>query len=134
MNDRDGDMRDEALERRARELFDASVDGLDAETLSRLRRARQAAVAQLEPRRRPAWQGWLPVTAAASAAIVAVLVWRAPEDTAPVVARSVNGDAVDALELVAAGDDLDLVAEDLAFYAWLDEVAPDELDGHGSTT
>jgi hypothetical protein len=134
MSERQDDARDEALERRARELFDASVDALDAGTRSRLARARHAAIAGLESRRRPAWQWWVPAAVAASAALVAVLVWRAPEDAAPAVAQSVNGDAVDALELVAAGDDLDLVAEDLAFYAWLDEVAPEVLQGQGSTT
>jgi hypothetical protein len=134
MSERQDDARDEALERRARELFDASVESLDAETRSRLARARRAAVTELESRRRPAWQWWVPAAVAASAALVAVLVWRAPEEAAPEVAQSVNGDAVDAFELVAAGEDLDLVAEDLAFYEWLDEVAPDELDRQGSTT
>jgi hypothetical protein len=134
MGERHDDARDTDLERRAKELFDASVDALDARTRSRLAHARQAAVAELESRRRPAWQWWVPAAVAASAALVAVLVWRAPEEAAPSVARSANGDAVDALELVAAGDDLDLVTEDLAFYAWLDEVAPDEPQQQGSTT
>lgn len=134
MGGRHEDARDEALERRARELFDASVDALDAGTRSRLARARRAAVAELESRRRPVWRWWVPATVAASAALVAVLVWRAPDDAVPPVAQSVNGDAVDALELVAAGDDLDLVAEDLAFYAWLEEVAPEQMQWQGSTS
>lgn len=134
MGERHDDARDAALERRARELFDASVDALDAGTRSRLARARQATLAEVESRRRPAWQWWVPAAVAASAALVAVLVWRAPEPAAPAIAHSVNGDAVDAFELVAAGDDLDLVTEDLAFYAWLDEGAPDEPQPEGSTT
>jgi hypothetical protein len=134
MSERQDDVRDEALERRARELFDASVEALDAETRSRLARARRAAITGLESRRRPAWQWWVPAAVAASAALLAVLVWRAPEEAAPAVAQSVNGDAVDAFELVAAGEDLDLVAEDLAFYEWLDVAAPEEMTGRGSTT
>jgi hypothetical protein len=124
MSGRQDDVRDEALERRARELFDASVEALDAETRSRLARARRAAITGLESRRRPT----------TATALVAVLVWRAPEEAAPAVAQSVNGDAVDAFELVAAGEDLDLVAEDLAFYEWLDVAAPEETTGRGSTT
>lgn len=134
MNDRQDDGRDEALQRRARELFDSSVDALDAQTRSSLSRARQAAVAELESRRRPSWQWWVPAAAAASVALVAVLVWRSPVDTPTAAVQSGNGEAVDALELVAAGDDLDLVSEDLAFYEWLDVVATEEMAGQGSTT
>jgi hypothetical protein len=134
MSERQDDARDAALERRARELFDASVVGLDAETRSSLSRARRAAVAGLEARRRPAWQWWVPAAAAASAALIAVLLWRSPDDAVPPVAQSINGEALDALELVAAGDDLELVAEDLAFYEWLDEVAPEAMAGQGSST
>jgi hypothetical protein len=134
MSERRDEANDEGLERRARALFDASVDALDAETRARLGRARQAAVAELESRRRPAWQWWVPAVAAASALIVAVLVWRAPGDSPPALAQSGNGEAVEALELVAAGDDFDLVTEDLGFYEWLDEVVPDEMAASGSTT
>lgn len=134
MNDRRDDAHDEALERRARELFDSSVDALDAQTRSSLSRARQAAVAELESRRRSAWQWWVPAAVAASVALVAVLVWRSPVDTPPALVQSGRGEAVDALELVVAGDDLDLVSEELAFYEWLDVVAPEEMAGQGSTT
>jgi hypothetical protein len=36
---------------------------------------------------------------------------------------------MDALEIVAAGDDLDLVAEDLEFYAWLEQA---DFDGNAA--
>jgi hypothetical protein len=134
MGERSDDAGDEALERRARAAFDASVDALDAETRSRLGRARRAAVAEVESRRRPAWQWWVPAAVAASAVVVAVLVSRAPENAPAPLARAGNEVSVDALELVAAGDDFDLVTEDLGFYEWLDEVAPDEMAGQGSTT
>lgn len=125
MNGHDLESRDEALERRAREAFDASVAGLDDDTLARLRAARRAAVAAREERQRPAWQGWVPVAMAASAALVAVLLWRAPGESSQPVADSGSTPAMDALEVVAAGDDLDLVAEDLEFYAWLEQAGFD---------
>jgi hypothetical protein len=131
MNDQDRDAGDERLERRARELFDASVDGLDAQTLSRLRRARLAAVSEFEARRQPAWQGWLPVAAVASAALVAVLVWRAPEDSPAPVAVASDSAAAEALEVLAAGDDLELLAEDPEFYAWLDQAEFEDMGGQG---
>jgi hypothetical protein len=43
------------FEQRAREVFDASVDGIDAATRSRLNQARQAATAELERSRRSPW-------------------------------------------------------------------------------
>jgi hypothetical protein len=134
MSERRNEASDETLEQRARAAFDASVDALDAETRSRLSRARHAAVAELDLRRRPAWQWWVPAALAASAVLIAVLVWRAPEDAPSSLAHAGNGQAMDALELVAAGDDFDLVTEDLGFYEWLDEVVPDETAGQGSTT
>jgi hypothetical protein len=126
MNGHELEPHDEALERRAREAFDASVERIDEDTRARLRESRRAAVAALETRRRPAWQGWVHVAMAASALLVAVLLWRAPGESPQPVARSNSTEAMDALELVAAGDDLDLVAEDLEFYAWLEQA---EFDG-----
>ena len=53
--------------RRAREVFDASVDALDDETRARLGRARFAAVAATERRARPSpWLRWVPAVAVAS--------------------------------------------------------------------
>lgn len=107
-------------ERRAREVFDASVAGLDAHTRSRLNQARQAATAELERARAPLWRTWAPAGALAAAALVAVLLWRAPgtgtesERQAQTVA-----DPADPVEIIAAGDDLDLVTEDLEFYRWV---------------
>lgn len=120
-------MSEHDLERRTREVFEASVEQLDAGTRARLRAARQAAVIELGSRRRPALKGWLPIAVAASAALVAVLLWRAPAESPVPVASSGATEAIDALEVVAAGEDLDLVAEDLEFYVWLEQA---ELDGH----
>jgi hypothetical protein len=131
MSEGTGDPRDEALERRARELFEASVEGLDASTASKLARARAAAVAQLESRHRRAWQWILPVAAAASAAAIAVLLMRAPGEPPAPLAAAGDGAAVEPLEMIAAGEDLELANEDPEFYAWLEFVDLDDTDGQG---
>ena len=124
MNGHDLDSGDEALERRAREVFEASVGRLDAATTARLRAARHAAVAELQSRRRPVWQRWsFPVAMAASAALVGVLLWRAPAEAPEPLAGSVPAAAMDAIEMVA-DDDLEMVTEDLEFYAWLEQAEP----------
>ncbi len=71
------------IERRARALFGESVEALDAETRSRLNRARQAAVAEARRARPQAWRQWLPLAAAASVALVAIVLWRAPGSARP---------------------------------------------------
>ena len=107
-------------ERRARELFDASVEGLDAETRSRLNRARQAAVAEAERAQHSPWRTWLPAAAAASVAVVAVVLWRLPADRVDPSAR-MNGTApaAEVVELLATSEGLEVASEDPEFYAWL---------------
>jgi hypothetical protein len=127
-----------AFEQRAREVFDASVDGLDARTRSKLNKARQAATAELERSRRSPWLAWAPAGALAVAALVAVLLWRGPGTSdAPQVqqaqvkqapATDASGDAA---EILAAGDDLDLVAEDLEFYEFVAYATDDSGNGVG---
>ena len=108
---------------RAKSLLDESAQALDAATLSRLNRARQAALA---PRRRAAWL-FLPAgLAGACALLLAVGVWhgRRALTTTPAqapVAASANGNAVNAgdLDMIASGDDMEMM-QDVDFYAWLD--------------
>ncbi len=126
------------FEQRARELFDASVEGLDARTRSRLNQARQAATAEIERSRRSPWLAWAPAGALAAAALVAVLLWRAPgTNDAPSVqqaqvqqmpATDASGDPA---EILAAGDDLDLVSEDLEFYEFVAYATDDSGNGVG---
>ena len=111
---------------RAKSLLDESAQALDAATLSRLNRARQAALLQRAPRRRAAWL-FLPAgLAGACALLLAVGVWhgRRVPTAIPVqapVAASANGNSVNAadLDMIANGDDME-VMQDLDFYAWLD--------------
>jgi hypothetical protein len=100
------------LERKARALFDESVERLDGRTRSRLTQARNRAVDELHNgavRRR-----WLRGPAGLAAAMVvgvAVILW-----------AGVTRDGVvpmDDLEIVADTDDLELLQE-VEFYAWLE--------------
>ncbi len=110
----------------ARSVLDESAQALDAATLSRLNRARQAALAQRAPRRRAAWV-FLPAgLAGACALLLAVGVWhgrRAPTaiPAQAALAASASGNAVNAgdLDMIASGDDMEMM-QDLDFYAWLD--------------
>jgi hypothetical protein len=62
--------------------------------------------------------------------IVAVAIWRTPERTESPVAVAASGDtALDAVDMLADAEALDLVENDLAFYEWLDVTG---LDSAGS--
>jgi hypothetical protein len=122
---------DRDFERRARAWFDASVDGLDAGTRSRLNRSRQQALAAAAGERRASGASWTgaAVGALAASVVVAVLLWRgAGEPASPPLDARVAADEApgQALEVLAANeDDLRLVAaeEDLEFYAWVEAAA-----------
>ena len=110
MNTVKGDSQD--IEKRARALFDESVEAVDFSTRSRLTQARQAALAELDrPRVRVAH--WLPAAAAATVAAIAVAVWMPQERT-----TDASVAAADDFELLTLGEDLDMLGEDVEFYAW----------------
>jgi hypothetical protein len=106
----------------ARALLDESAQALDAASLSRLNRARQAALAHR--RQRKYMTRWLPALglACSCALLLAVAVWMPqprvnPLDAAP-GARSTatySGET-DAI----SGDDGIEFYQNLEFYAWLD--------------
>lgn len=120
---------DSDFERSARTAFDASVDATDEVTRARLAAARRAAVAAADRPARPTWGAWAPAAALATVAFAAVIAWRA-EMPAVTVARAPVA-AVDPVELLADSEGLDLVENDLAFYEWLDTVAPADGGGAG---
>jgi ferric-dicitrate binding protein FerR (iron transport regulator) len=106
----------EDFENKARELFEDSVERLDARTRSKLTQARNRALDEVKQgatRRR--WI-WAPAGGFALAAVVAVGVVMWPGRTPPQPAAA----ALEDLEIVADSDNLDLL-EDVEFYAWLDE-------------
>jgi hypothetical protein len=119
-------------ERRARELFDASVDGLDAETRSRLNRARQAAVAEAARAQRNPWRTWLPAAVAASLAMLAVVLWRMPDEGLDPSARSTASvPTAEVVEMLANGDEFDVASEDPEFYRWLADRGLPAANGAG---
>ena len=111
-----GDERWTENERQAREHFDASVEGIDAATRSRLNRARQAAVAEVERSRHGPWRTWLPAAAAASVALLAVVLWRMPGQQ-PGASLVEGAPTAEVVEMLSIGDDV--VSEDPEFYTWL---------------
>lgn len=117
MNERRYDKDGEAFEDRTRRAFDQSVEAMDAETLSRLNRARQAALAG--GRRDGLRAGWLPVASAAAVAVLAVALWPGQAPEAPVGGATVVAEETEDLEIVLQDDSLDMLAE-LEFYDWVD--------------
>ena len=113
------DPRDEALLARVRGALDEDVASLDAATLSRLNRARQAALDARATRwARPTWLG-AGAMAAAAAVFAFALVVRAPDP-----ARLPAGEAAAAQDLeLLSSEEIDLY-EDQEFYAWLDAQSP----------
>lgn len=105
--------------------LDEQLNTLDAETLSRLNRARQAALeAAPQTRRRPwMWLGMGMATAAAMLLAVSIHWNQATQATAP----AAQGLSMEEYELLAGGENLELI-ENLEFYAWLDS-QQSALDG-----
>ena len=104
------------LTAQARELFDDSVERLDAATLSRLNQGRQQALQEIrETGTAGQWARWVPAGGLATAAVVAVVVWQGMpvEHSAPAA-----GTATD-FEIMLSEDSLDML-EDLEFYSWID--------------
>ncbi len=113
MNDR---MRQ--IERKTRAAFDASVEAGDAATRANLARARAKALAELRHRRYARPAVWLPVGAAAAALVAAFLWQREEAAVAPAI-------AFEDFDLVAGGEDFDMLGEDADFVAWAAEVSDD---------
>ncbi len=111
------------LERRSRAAFDASVEAQDVSTRARLARARAAALDELQRRRFLGASAWLPVGAAA-AALVAALLWQRADRGEP-RAGPAAAIAFDDFEIVAGGEDFDMLREDEDFIAWASAQPPD---------
>jgi Protein of unknown function (DUF3619) len=104
---------DETFVRQLKDVLDAGNAHLDARVRSRLTQARHAALAQIRSRRAAWMPSWAPAAGVAAAVALAVVVW---PRTRPAPAPE---DAYDDLEIVLAGENLDLL-EDLDFYEWVD--------------
>jgi len=103
---------DETLAEQAKEAFDQSVDGLDAATLSRLNRGRQAALAEAaQPNRQ--WLRWMPATGAAAAVLLVVMTLQSPGDVDVMSAPATD------LEILLSEESIEMI-EELEFYSWLE--------------
>ena len=114
------------LEQQAKTLFDDSVERLDAATLSRLNRGRQAALAEVrDARGARQWVRWMPAAGMAAAAVVAVVMLRGP-----VPNDSIAVPAATDFEILIGDDSLEMI-EELEFYSWLDTVETEATDNVG---
>jgi len=111
---------DEQLAQQAKEAFDRSVDGLDAATLSRLNRGRQAALGAAENPRRE-WLRWMPATGVAAAVLVLMFTLDGPGDIDVISAPATD------LEILLSEESIEML-EELEFYSWLDA---EDLEGDG---
>lgn len=107
---------EERFLKRTAEVFEESVQSLDAETRSRLNRGRQRA---LEAAAGPAADRvsvWLPAAGVAAAAVAGLLVWsgQAPEPGTPAPEEMASD-----FELLLEAEDLEML-QDLEFYSWID--------------
>ncbi|HEV7491941.1 MAG TPA: DUF3619 family protein [Rhodanobacteraceae bacterium] len=108
---------------RATALLDWSADNLDAATLSRLNRARQAALAQRRVvTRRWAWSAALAGAAVAVFGVAVGLHHRFDTPaTNPAAASAPAGD----IDFLTSDDDALDLYENLDFYAWLEKQGGD---------
>ena len=107
--------RNEKFGKRARALFDDSVEELDATTLSRLNRGRHRALEELG---RPGhgWYRWVPAAGVAVAALVTATVLMPGPSPGP--GEVLPAEAAD-IEILLGEDAIDML-EDLEFYTWID--------------
>lgn len=105
-----------------------SVDELDAATLSRLNRARQAALENIGHRAAGANRRtrWLTVGAAAAVAAIVVGLWQVQTLAPDVSVTPVIADEVIDIELLLDEGDLEMY-EELEFFAWLPEDALENI-------
>ncbi len=122
------DSADAALLQRSRDLFDASVEGVDLRMRSRLTQARHAALAARRPN--AMLRAWAPSLAATAALVVGVALWMVrPSGDVALSAGDKRG--LEDLEMVASNDQLDLLQNDPEFYDWIDSAAA--KDGNNSS-
>lgn len=107
------------LERKARTLFDGSVERLDARTRSKLTHARNRAVDEAKHGAAQRRWIWAPAGGFAAAALVAVVLWpgagKMPSEAGAV--------PLEDFDIVADGESLEML-QDVEFYVWLEDETP----------
>lgn len=118
---------DERFARKAKSLFDDSVERIDAATLSRLTQSRHKALEQLERSSGRAPRAfWVPAIGLAAALLVAVLILRMPANTIEPLDQPLAQD----FDILLEEDSLEMF-EELEFYSWLElaDAQPDDNVG-----
>jgi hypothetical protein len=116
------------LEQRSRELFEDSVNRLDARTRSRLNQARQVALEELNKGKTRRYWLTAPLGGLAAAALIAVLLLTVREATVP--SQESAGLPLDDFDIVADTDNLELL-QDVEFYSWLAEASGPDANSTG---
>ena len=133
-DDRIDKTEDELFVRKAKAMFEQSVDGLDGQTRSRLNQSRQAALAELDGGKASfvslgRWMHWAPATGVAAVAVAAVVLWSGylTFDTGigPIdpIESAMTGD----FELLMTEESFDML-QDLEFYSWIEIDAEADVD------
>jgi len=121
-----------ALEERSRALFQDSVERIDMRTRSRLTQARHAALEAAERARPRAWFLRMPVLTSAATVAAAMVLGVSLWVHAPAVHHATPADAAnfEDLDIVASSDNsqdnVEMLQDDLDFYAWADKTAGGE--------
>lgn len=102
---------DDKFAKEAKALFDESVDGLDAATLSALNRRRHAAL-EAARGRRSQWLRWAPAVGVTAAVVVAVMLAMPRPDGMEAV-------PLEDMDILLGEDSIEML-EDLEFYAWME--------------
>ena len=129
------------LEERSRALFHDSVDSLDMAMRSRLTQVRHAALEAARQRGTRAWllrnPLWTPAAGVTAAAVLATVLWfGTPLGQHGIMdhrgAVTADGQSnLEDLDLVASsdegsGDAMEMLQDDIDFYAWADKAAGTE--------
>ncbi len=123
-----------ALEERSRALFHDSVDSVDFAIRSRLTQARHAAIEAASASRRPWFSRIAVLTPAAgvtAAAVLGAFLWLGSPLGQHAVTVADGQSNLEDLEIVASSDEgsadaMDMLQDDIEFYAWADKAANSE--------
>jgi hypothetical protein len=118
----------DAFERRTKALFDAGVAAIDGAMRSRLTQARHRALAAPAPRF--GWRSLAPAGAVAAAALaIGWMLWQPVRD--PGSESGLQAASLGDLELLLGDEDLEMLDEEIEFYAWLEQQPEFTPDGDG---
>ena len=121
------------LEERSRALFRDSLASVDLRTRSRLTQARHAALAAADASARRPWLArapfWTSAVGVTAAAVLGIALWfGGPMGQHGAVPSADNQSKFEDLDILASSDEssedaIDMLQDDIDFYAWADKTA-----------